>query len=458
MGARFVNIDRQTPMLLPPDMRDWVAKNDLIHFVIDAVETCDTKSAKVNGTGSGDAQYPPTMMLALLIYCYANRIFSSREIEKATYWHIGVRYICGGNRHPDHDTVAKFRRENEALLQSCFVSVLMLAKKMGACARIGTVSVDGTKIAARVSRDSNRNLTQLQVEMAELQKEVDEIMAKAKSAEVSESEQGSLAEQLQDNQTRREKLAHAKRELEERIQAEEEETKKRARGEGPEGEDKEPGEPDGRKRSRPTSKKVAAKLEKQVINLVDSESRLMADAHGGFKQAYNAQAVVETSGQQLILGVRLINENNDRRALDQTLQSVPEPFRKEIKMALADTGYDNAAEIAKVEAEMQITVLCPPQSKGAPKAGVSYRLNKRQQTQVEFAAQMRQRLESEANKKLYRRRSATVEPVFGVLKNVMGFTRFRLFGLIKSGIELLLVSTAYNLRKLAQLRAENALA
>jgi hypothetical protein len=299
----------------------------------------------------------------------------------------------------------------------------------------------------------------MQEEMAGLQQEVDALLKRAQEAEAGDaSESASLHEQLQDKRVRQEKLAGAKRELEQRIQAEDAEIKRRAQGEGAEKPPTPSEKPDGRKRSRPPSKKTQGKLEQKVINLADSESRLMSNPQGGFRQAYNVQAVVETSGHQLILGVRLTNEGNDRRALGETLRSVPTAFRSEIQTALADTGYDNATEIAQVEQEQQITVLCPPQSKGAPKAGSTYRLHRQKQKRIQFAAEMRQRLASEENQKLYRRRFATIEPVFGVLKNVLGFTRFRLFGLAKSGIELLLLSTAYNLRKLAQLHAAAVIA
>src|ERR1044072_4207301 len=111
MATRFVNVDRETPMLLPPDMKDWVAKDDLVRFIIDAVEARDLRLAKVKHRGSGDAQYPPSMMLSLLIYCYGHGLFSSRAIERATYSQVSVRYLCA-NEHPDHDTIATFRREN----------------------------------------------------------------------------------------------------------------------------------------------------------------------------------------------------------------------------------------------------------------------------------------------------------------------------------------------------------
>src|ERR1700761_3810843 len=138
MSARFVNIDRETPMLLPPDLSDWVAKDDLARFILDAVQVCDLRRAQVNHRGSGSAQYPPGMMLALLIYCYAHRLFSSRQIEQATYHHLSVRYLCG-NLHPDHDTIATFRRQNEKLLADTFTHVLLLARELKAFGRLGTV-------------------------------------------------------------------------------------------------------------------------------------------------------------------------------------------------------------------------------------------------------------------------------------------------------------------------------
>src|SRR5271167_3183494 len=116
MASRFKNVDRETPMLLPPDLRDWVEEDDLAHFILEAVGATGEQSAQVNVRGSGDAQYPPGMMLAVLIYCYAHGIFSSRKVERATYDSVAVRYLSA-NLHPDHDTIAKFRRENEPLFK-----------------------------------------------------------------------------------------------------------------------------------------------------------------------------------------------------------------------------------------------------------------------------------------------------------------------------------------------------
>ena len=148
--SNFVECDRDQAFLLPPDLRDWLPADDLGHFVIEAVERVDLSAFKVNHRGTGSAQYHPRMMLALMIYCYANGIFSSRRIERATHRDIGVRFVAA-NRHPDHDTVARFRRENFAAVSESFLQVLLLAKELKLL-RVGLVSVDGSKFEANASK------------------------------------------------------------------------------------------------------------------------------------------------------------------------------------------------------------------------------------------------------------------------------------------------------------------
>jgi len=451
MARRLVNVDRETALLLPPDLRDWVAKDDLVNFIIDAVESCDLRLARVNERGTGSAQYPPGMMLALLIYCYAHRLFSSRDIERATYSHVSVRYLCA-NLHPDHDTVATFRRENGALLEQCFVTVLQLAREVKAFGQLGTVSVDGTKLQARASRNANRTGAELEEEIARLQGQIQELMATAEQADATEAGRAqSLAPELQDKQARQAALRAAKERLEERQAAH---RRNRPRRDGVKTDPEEPSPPScpprgGARAMEEPVRKLGGTS--QPMNLADPDSRLMRTAQGRYLQAYNAQLTVEAGGSQLILGARLTQEGNDRRALAGALQSVPAEWRQEIRHVLADTGYDNADLIAQVEAEHGLCVLCPPQSAGTPKQGKTYRCTQVRQRRQELAEQMRQRLEEPANQARYRRRSATVEPVIGVLKNVLGFQRFRLFGLAKSQLELTLVSIAYNLRHLARL-------
>ena len=150
MAARFQNIDRETPMLLPASIQEWVPDNDLAHFVIDAVGALDLNHYSINHRGTGDAQFPPAMMLALLIYCYATGIFSSRRIENATKQNISVRFICA-NTHPDHDTICTFRRKNDALIKETFLKTLLLARELKLL-KVGTVAIDGTKIMANASK------------------------------------------------------------------------------------------------------------------------------------------------------------------------------------------------------------------------------------------------------------------------------------------------------------------
>ena len=117
MGSRFVNVDHDTPLLLPPNLRDWVPSDHLAHFILDAVEMLDLRQVRVNVRGTGSEQYPPSMLLSLLLYSYATGIFSSRRIEQSTYDSVPTRMICA-DTHPDHDTICTFRRENAALAQA----------------------------------------------------------------------------------------------------------------------------------------------------------------------------------------------------------------------------------------------------------------------------------------------------------------------------------------------------
>ena len=129
MSPRFVNIDRDTPLLLPPNLQDWVPADHLAHFLVDAVEAMDLRRVKVNSRGTGDAQYPPSMLVSLLIYSYATGVFGSRRIEQSTYDNVAVRFITA-DTHPDHDTICTFRRENKALLSELFVKVLEMAREL----------------------------------------------------------------------------------------------------------------------------------------------------------------------------------------------------------------------------------------------------------------------------------------------------------------------------------------
>ncbi len=217
MSTRFVNVDRTTPMLLPPDLREWVHGDDLVHFIVEAVSLLDFSGARVNRRGTGSEQYPPSMMLGLLVYCYAQGLFSSRRIERATYQNVSVRYLAG-NTHPDHDTIATFRRENQGLIGSAFVQLLRLAKEAGLL-RLGAIALDGTKLPAATTRQKNLTYAQLQAQLGELEKRVSDLLAQAEAADQAEPEASELPRELQEAQARREKLLAAKARLEAQARA-----------------------------------------------------------------------------------------------------------------------------------------------------------------------------------------------------------------------------------------------
>ena len=168
MPSRFLRVDRATAMLLPPDLNDWVPVDSPARLIVELVEHLDLSSAAVNSKGTGSAQYPPGMMLALRLHSYSHGIFSSRQIEQSTYEHLGGRYICA-NYHPDHDTICKFRRENGALIKSTFTQSLQLAGELGIL-NIGslTVAQDGTKIKADVNTHATPRLEEIDQQIAKL--------------------------------------------------------------------------------------------------------------------------------------------------------------------------------------------------------------------------------------------------------------------------------------------------
>ena len=215
MSNRFVNVDRSTPMLLPPDLRDWVKEDDLAHFLVDALSLMDVSTAVINHRGSGSAQYPPAMMLAVLVYCYANGLFSSRQIERATYQHLSVRYLAA-NTHPDHDTIATFRRRNGALLHATFLQVLQLAQAAGIL-RLGTIAIDGTKLEASATKRKTLTYQQLQEQIAKLNEQIEQRLKEAETEDQKTESGDELPPELVDAQVRRARLVEAKAQLEEQA-------------------------------------------------------------------------------------------------------------------------------------------------------------------------------------------------------------------------------------------------
>ena len=220
MATRFVLIDRDTPLLLPPNLRDWVPADHLVHFVLDAVDALDLRQVRINLRGTGSEQYPPPMLLGLLIYSYATGTFSSRRIEQSTYDSVPVRLLTA-DTHPDHDTLCTFRRENQALLTESFVKVLQLAQQLKVL-KFGqlTVAADGTKVLAHASKHNAVSYERAGKLSAQLELEVQQLLAKAELADATPLQDGlRIPEEITRRQERKAALAQARAQIEARAQA-----------------------------------------------------------------------------------------------------------------------------------------------------------------------------------------------------------------------------------------------
>jgi transposase len=288
MAARFVNIDYDTPLILPPNLRDWVPAGHLAHFIMEAVEEMDLRRIKVNERGTGSEQYPPRMLLTLLLYCYATGVFSSRRIEQATSESVPVRMMCG-DTHPDHDTICTFRRENKALLQETFVRVLELAQALKFL-QVGqiTVAVAGTKVMAHAGKHSAVSYEHAGKTIEQLDLEIKALVAKAEQADSTPLQDGlSIPAEISRRQERKAALQKARIEIEARAQARyavelaEHERKLAERAAKKERGERSGGQPPKAPTSEPGSG--------DQYNFTDPQSRIMKAGSGQhFEQSYNA--------------------------------------------------------------------------------------------------------------------------------------------------------------------------
>lgn len=452
MAQRFKNTDRNTPLLLPPDLRDWVAEDDLVHFVIQAVERLPLTTFAVNHKGCGDEQYPPHLMLALLIYCYANGVFSSRRIERATYRDIAVRYLTA-DTHPDHDTICAFRRNNLEAIAAAFVDVLELAQELKLL-KLGTVSLDGTHIKASASKDKNVTYERAQQLRTQLQQDVNELLQQAERADQKDEDPQKLPQEI----ARREKLlqqmdtacARLEQRAKERAAAERADYERKvAARQQREGSAKGP---------EPKPPKATPEPDEQ-INLTDPDARLMRKSQReSYTQSYNAQAVVDVGASRLIVGQRVSDCASDAGQLEPDLQSIPETLGSP-DQALADCGYVDREVFERLREErpgLDLYVSVHREDAHAERRYDYRPLDKIKKPKVitdPVLLAMADKLKTPEGKTIYRQRACTVEPVFGVIKAVLGFRQFLLRGMKKVSGEWNLVCLAYNLKRLHRLGA-----
>jgi len=454
MSENFINVDRDTPMLFPVDLREWLPENSLVHFVIDAVDTLDLKSFSINTRGSGSAQYPPSMMLTLLIYCYATGRFSSREIEQATYLDIAVRYICGGDKHPDHDTICSFRLKNRDAFKEAFVKVLMVASEIGNLKKVGGISVDGTKISANASKHSSVSYKRALKKIKQLELEIEQLTQKAEEADNTPLLDGlTIPDEISRRINRKKALEKARSVIEERYEEiykekqAEYEQKKNKRDKIREGGNK----PRGREPKPPED----TPPDNMQFNFTDGDSRIMKAGNGNhYQQSYNGQAAVDTEGSMLILGKYVTAHVNDKLELEPCVDSV-DPAVRSISDVSSDTGYYSGKAVLAVEQDGSgPTVYCAVEKHGHHRTvdDLEEKVDPPPPSKdATIKEKMAHRLKTKVGKERYKLRKQTVEPVFGIIKSVMGFRQFLLRGKDKVDLEWDLATLSYNFKRMHKL-------
>ena len=445
--SNFRTIDRQTGFLLPPSVEDWLPERHLARFVVEVIDGLDLRGMSGAYRGSGSASYHPSMLLGLLVYGYATGVFSSRKLERATYDSVAFRFIAA-NDHPDHDTIAAFRRRFLKEIEALFVKVLLLAREMGVL-KMGTVALDGTKIHANASRHSALSYEHAGKIEAQLKAEVAELLAKAEAADAADVPDGmSIPEELARREERLRKIADARAKIEarakERYERElaEHEAKLAARAAKTAATGKKPG-------GKPPEPPAAGPLAKDQINLTDEDSRIMPVAGGGFEQCYNAQAAV-AAGSMLVVATDVVQAPNDKHEIEPALDKLGALASAlgETETLLADAGYFSGANIdACVKAGVAPVIAMGRQPHHPPLAERFQKAPKAPANPTPVEA-MAHRLKMPEGRNLYALRKQTPEPVFGIIKSVLGFRQFSMRGLEKARGEWSLVTMAWNIKRI----------
>jgi transposase len=445
--SNFRPTDRETGFLMPPSVDELLPEQHLARFVVEVVEGLVLRAMSQSYRGSGSASYHPAVLLSILVYGYATGVFSSRKLERATYDSVAFRFIAG-NEHPDHDTIATFRRRFLKQIEALFVEVLKLAHEMGVL-KMGTVALDGTKIHANASRHSALSYEHAGKIEAQLKAEVTELLAKAEAADQADVPDGmSLPGELGRRTTRLAKLAEARAKIEAR--AKERFEREQAEYQAKLAARKAKAEATGKKPSgKPPQPPVEGPLATDQINLTDEESRIMPVAGGGFEQCYNAQAVV-AADSLLVVATDVVQAANDKQQLEpmvEKLKALPEELGQ-VETLLADNGYFSAANVTTCEATNIVPLIATGREVHHPSLAERFATVPTAPQDPTPVQAMAHRLKTAEGKKLYALRKQVPEPVFGIIKSVLGFRQFLLRGMDCARGEWSLVTMAWNMKRM----------
>jgi len=451
MSGRFVNVDRDTPYLLPPSVQDWLPENHLARFVIEIVDRLNLRELNSGYQGRGSEAFPPSMMVALLFYGYATGVFSSRQLERATFDSVAFRYVAG-NRHPDHDTIAHFRKRFLKELSALFVQILGIAQQVGVL-KLGKVTLDGTKVHANASKHSALSWEHACKIEAQLQAEVELLMHLAEAADQAEIPDGmSVPQELERREARLAAIAQAKAAIEAR--AAERYAQEKAAHEQKLAERSAKEQSSGRKPGgRPPAEPQPGPQPKEQVNLTDADSRIMPTSAGGFEQAYNAQAAVDVD-TMLIVEQHVSQNPNDKQEVApalENLQAMADVVGRP-EALITDNGYFSADNVDACHAHGVEPYIAAGRDAHYPP--LAERLSEPAPVAADASAvdRMKHRLRTPEGRAVYATRKGTVEPTFGIIKSVLGFRQFLLRGLPAVQHEWTLVCIGWNMKRLHRLQ------
>ena len=449
MTRKFIEADHEAALDMEVRIGDVLPAHHLARFIVRIIEELDFSSFYEAYGERGAPPYAPEVLFGILIYGYATGIFSSRKLEKATYESVPFIFIAGG-LHPDHDTLNTFRSRFLTEISELFTDVLLLANLAGVL-QLGNISVDGSKVHADASKSQAISGGHLFTLEANLRQEVDELMALAEADEVGEWPEGfDAASEIRLREQRLAGLAEAKTVLEARADARYAEeladynAKMAERAAKTERTGKKPG-------GRPPKAPTPGIRDKDQYNFTDPESRIMKNGNNaGFEQSYNTQVAVDQESL-LVVAATLSNHPTDRREALPTVDAMP-PELGTPQAAALDNGYFSPNNIAGLEARG----IDPYIATGREPHHMSWTNffddNPEPAADASPKVKMAHKLKTDIGQAIYRLRKSTVEPVIGIIKEVLGFRQFSLRGLKKAAGEWTIVCLAFNLKRLHTLR------
>ena len=444
---QFRPIDRETGFLMPPSVDEWLPERHLARLVVEMITGLDLRAMTGCYRGSGEAPYHPRLLLGILVYGYATGVFSSRKLERATYDSVAFRFVAA-NEHPDHDTIAVFRRRFLSQIEALFVQVLVLAREMGVL-KLGTVALDGTKVHANASRHSALSYEDAGKIEAQLKAEVADLMARAEAADRANAPDGmSIPDELARREERLARIAQARATIEARAkerharEQKEHDAKMAQRAAKTAATGKKPGGPV----PKPPAEGPAPG---DQINLTDPDSRIMQTPGGGFDQCYNAQAVV-AAGSLLVVAANVVQAPTDKQQLQPMLDklaALPEVLGKPGTL-LADTGYFSQANVEACAAAGIDPLIASARQNHYLSLAERFAPAQPPPLDPTPVEAMAHRMKTPEGKRLYGLRKQTPEPVFGIIKSVLGFRQFLLRGIDGARGEWSLVTMAWNMKRM----------